>query len=120
VTADQPAARGQGPLGVVQRRVQAWCEAEWGGRYWPPLGNLARLIEEVGELARVVNDRYGYKPRKAEEPEQALELELADALFALIALANATGVDLDAAFDGVMEKYRRRDTGRYGGAKRVP
>ncbi|HEY8742382.1 MAG TPA: nucleotide pyrophosphohydrolase, partial [Chloroflexota bacterium] len=86
---------------------------EWGGEYWPPLGNLARLVEEVGEVARLINDRYGYKPKKPDEPEQELALELGDVLFALIALANATGIDLDAAFDAVLEKYRQRDTGRY-------
>jgi NTP pyrophosphatase (non-canonical NTP hydrolase) len=99
----------------LQQRVQAWCDAEWGGEYWPPLGNLARLIEEVGEVARVINDRYGYKPKKADEPAQELTLELGDVLFTLIALANATGVDLDAGFDAVLEKYRQRDAGRYRG-----
>jgi len=97
----------------LQRRVQAWCDAEWGGEYWPPLGNLARLIEEVGEVARVINDRYGYKPKKADEPAQELALELGDVLFTLIALANATGVDLDAGFDAVLEKYRQRDARRW-------
>jgi NTP pyrophosphatase (non-canonical NTP hydrolase) len=100
-------------MAELQRRVQEWCDAEWGGQYWPPLGNLARLIEEVGEVARVVNDRYGYKPKKADEPPQELTLELGDVLFTLIALANATGVDLDAGFDAVLEKYRQRDGGRY-------
>jgi NTP pyrophosphatase (non-canonical NTP hydrolase) len=93
--------------------VQQWCDAEWGGEYWPPLGNLARLMEEVGEVARLINDRYGYKPKKPDEPAQELALELGDVLFALIALANATGIDLDAGFDAVLEKYRQRDTGRY-------
>jgi NTP pyrophosphatase (non-canonical NTP hydrolase) len=97
----------------LQQRVQEWCDAEWGGEYWPPLGNLARLIEEVGEVARVINDRYGYKPKKADEPEQELALELGDVLFTLIALANATGVDLDAGFQAVLEKYRHRDARRW-------
>ena len=100
-------------MAELQRRVQEWCDAEWGGKYWPPLGNLARLMEEVGEVARLINDRYGYKPKKTDEPAQELALELGDVLFTLIALANATGVDLDAAFDAVLEKYRRRDLGRY-------
>jgi NTP pyrophosphatase (non-canonical NTP hydrolase) len=99
----------------LQQRVQEWCDAAWGGEYWPPLGNLARLIEEVGEVARVVNDRYGYKPKRADEPPQELSLELGDVLFTLIALANATGVDLDAGFDAVLAKYRQRDAGRYRG-----
>ena len=109
---DADPARHSGMAGL-QQRVQQWCDAEWDGEYWPPLGNLARLMEEVGEVARVINDRYGYKPKKAEEPAQELALELGDVLFTLIALANATGVDLDAGFDAVLEKYRQRDTGRY-------
>ncbi|HEY8743018.1 MAG TPA: nucleotide pyrophosphohydrolase [Chloroflexota bacterium] len=109
---DSTPARHSG-VADLQQRVQAWCDAEWGGEYWPPLGNLARLMEEVGEVARLINDRYGYKPKKPNEPEQELALELGDVLFALIALANATGIDLDAAFDAVLEKYRQRDTGRY-------
>jgi NTP pyrophosphatase (non-canonical NTP hydrolase) len=100
-------------VGDLQRRVQEWCDAEWGGEYWPPLGNLARLVEEVGEVARLLNDRHGYKPKKPDEPEQDLALELGDVLFTLIALANSAGVDLDAGFDAVMAKYRRRDSGRY-------
>jgi NTP pyrophosphatase (non-canonical NTP hydrolase) len=109
--ADQPP---EGPLVRLQAQVQAWCDAEWGGEYWPPLGNLARLVEEVGEVARVVNDRYGYKPKKAGEPAQELGDELADVLFTVCALANSLGIDLDASFAAVLEKYRRRDGGRYG------
>ncbi|MCL4542115.1 MAG: nucleotide pyrophosphohydrolase [Chloroflexi bacterium] len=100
-------------LTVLQRRVQAWCDAEWGGAYWPPLGNLARLMEELGELARLLNDQAGYKPKKAEEEHQDLALELGDMLFTLLALANSTGVNLDEAFDAVMQKYAQRDRGRY-------
>ncbi len=102
-------------LAVLQCRVQAWCDTEWGGMYWPPLGNLARLMEELGELARLLNDQAGYKPKKAGEEHQDLALELGDILFTLIALANSTGVNLDEAFDAVMQKYAQRDKGRYRG-----
>lgn len=108
-----PAATRRPGIADLQQRVQQWCDAEWGGQYWPPLGELARLVEEVGEVARLLNDRAGFKPKKPDEPEQDLTLELGDVLFTLIALANSTGVDLDAGFDAVMEKYQKRDAGRY-------
>ncbi|MCL4508360.1 MAG: nucleotide pyrophosphohydrolase [Chloroflexi bacterium] len=104
-------------LSEAQQRVHKWCVTEWNGEYWPPLGNLARLVEEVGELARLVNDRYGYKLKKASEPSQDLEIELGDILFTLIAFANSTGVNLDRAFDAVMQKYAHRDMGRYRAAQ---
>jgi NTP pyrophosphatase (non-canonical NTP hydrolase) len=81
--------------------------------YWPPLSNLARLVEEVGELARELNHRYGHKPKKANEPEQDLALELADIMFVLIALANEQKVDLDESFGRVLQKYQVRDADRW-------
>lgn len=90
---------------------------EWIGRfaegYWPPLSNLARLIEEVGELARELNHRYGNKPKKPDEPEQDLALEIADIMFVLIAIANEQKIDLQSAFEQVLEKYRTRDADRW-------
>ena len=81
--------------------------------YWPPLHNLARLMEEVGELARELNHRFGSKPKKPDEPEQDLALELADVLFVLLVIANEQGVDLDDALKRVLEKYRKRDGDRW-------
>lgn len=81
--------------------------------YWPPLTNLARLVEEVGELARELNHRYGHKTKKPGEPEQDLALELADILFVVIAIANEQNVDLEEAFGRVMEKYDVRDADRW-------
>lgn len=90
---------------------------EWIGRfeegYWPPLANLARLVEEVGELAREMNHRFGSKRKKADEPEQELALELADVLVTVLTLANERGIDLEAAFERAMEKYRERDADRW-------
>ncbi|HSJ07265.1 MAG TPA: nucleotide pyrophosphohydrolase [Longimicrobiales bacterium] len=81
--------------------------------YWPPLTNLARLVEEVGELARELNHRYGHKPKKQDEPEQDLALELADILFVLIAIANEQDIDLEQAFQRVLAKYGTRDANRW-------
>jgi NTP pyrophosphatase (non-canonical NTP hydrolase) len=92
--------------------VDAWV-GQFAEGYWPPLSNLARLVEEVGELAREMNHRFGHKPKKPDEPEQDLSLELADVLFVLIAIANSQKIDLDEAFGRVLEKYRVRDATRW-------
>jgi NTP pyrophosphatase (non-canonical NTP hydrolase) len=75
--------------------------------------NLARLTEEVGELARLLNHRYGPKTKKPDEVEQDLALELADVLFVLIVLANEQQVDLQDALERTLEKYRLRDSERW-------
>ena len=92
----------------AQRRVDEWI-SQFEEGYWPPLANLARLMEEVGELARLVNHRFGTKLKKPEETHQELAEELADVLFVVLCMANEQGIDLDEAFDGVLEKYRSRD-----------
>jgi NTP pyrophosphatase (non-canonical NTP hydrolase) len=99
-------------LKEAQARVDAWI-SQFEEGYWPPLHNLARLVEEVGELARELNHRYGSKPKRAEEPEQDLALELADVLFVLLVMANQQGIDLDEALGKVLEKYRMRDGERW-------
>jgi NTP pyrophosphatase (non-canonical NTP hydrolase) len=99
-------------LTEAQRAVDAWI-GQFEEGYWPPLSNLARLVEEVGELAREMNHRFGHKPKKAEEPPQDLALELADILFVIIVLANEQGIDLDEAFGRVLDKYRVRDSDRW-------
>ena len=104
--------RGGDGLLEAQRRVDAWISRFEEG-YWPPLANLARLMEEVGELARLVNHRFGTKPKKPDESDQELAEELADVLFVILCMANEQGIDLEQAFDGVMDKYRNRDGERW-------
>ena len=99
-------------LREAQDRVEAWIGRFEEG-YWPPLANLARLTEEVGELARLMNHRFGPKTKKPDEPEQDLAEELADVLFVLLVIANQQGIDLGAALDRVLEKYRVRDSERW-------
>jgi NTP pyrophosphatase (non-canonical NTP hydrolase) len=99
----------QQPLTELQTIVDAWAERYWGGEYWPPLANLARLAEEVGEIARAVNQIHGPKRVKASEAIAQLGAEIGDTLFVLFCLANSTGVDLQAAFDATLDKYRTRD-----------
>ena len=100
----------------AQKQVDAWI-SQFEEGYWPPLSNLARLTEEVGELAREMNHRFGHKPKKADEPQQDLAIELADVLFVLIVIANEQGIDLEDALARVLEKYRTRDSERWTPAR---
>ena len=95
----------------IQATIDAWI-VENGG-YWDELSMLARLTEEVGELAREVNHRFGAKRKKASEEDKALADEMADVLWVLLCMANKQGIDMETAFLGVMEKVRVRDAGRY-------
>jgi len=96
----------------IQEEVDRYI-SQFREGYFPPLVNLARLTEEVGELAREINHRYGPKTKKAEEPEGDIALELADILFVLVVLANQMDIDLQAAIEKTMEKYRVRDAERW-------
>ncbi|AQS59795.1 nucleotide pyrophosphohydrolase [Desulforamulus ferrireducens] len=96
----------------MQKEVDDWI-GQFEEGYWHPLSMLARLTEEVGELAREVNHQYGQKPKKQEEPEGNLALELADILFIIGCFANSMNIDLDKAFQDMMNKYRERDSNRW-------
>jgi NTP pyrophosphatase (non-canonical NTP hydrolase) len=99
-------------LTEAQRRVDTWI-AQFEEGYFDPLTNLARLAEEVGELAREVNHRFGRKTKKPDEPEGDLAMEMADILFVLICMANREGIDLDEAFQRMMRKVENRDEKRW-------
>ena len=99
-------------LKQAQQRVDDWI-SQFEEGYWPPLANLARLTEEVGELARLLNHRFGPKKKKASEDDQELALELGDILFVIIAIANEQKIDLDQAFERTLERYRLRDSNRW-------
>lgn len=104
-------------LSESQRRVDGWISGFEEG-YFHPLTNLARLTEEVGELAREINHRFGQKTKKQNEPEADLAMEIADVLFVLICIANREKIDLQEAFDRMMDKVERRDATRW--TPRVP
>ena len=96
----------------VQKEVDDWI-AQFEEGYFAPLPMLARLTEEVGELARVLMHQYGgKKPKQGEDAGDVAE-EIADSIFVLVCLANSLGIDLDRAFGDAMEKYRRRDAERW-------
>ncbi len=67
----------------------------------------------MGELARELNHLYGSKPKRPDEAEQDLAMELADVLFVLLVIANEQKIDLDQALKRVLEKYRARDSERW-------
>lgn len=81
--------------------------------YWSLHENLARLVEEVGELARLINHLEGPKPKKATEAKQEFPGELGDILFTVICIANSQNVDLDDALSKTLEKARTRDKDRF-------
>ncbi len=95
-----------------QQRVDQWV-GKFKEGYFDPLTNMTRLAEEVGELAREVNHRFGQKTKKKEEPEGDLGMEMADILFVLICMANREGIDLQQAFDRMMQKVETRDDSRW-------
>jgi NTP pyrophosphatase (non-canonical NTP hydrolase) len=99
-------------LAPYQARVHAWV-SQFEEGYFHPLTNMARLTEEVGELAREVNHRFGQKTKKPAEPEGDLGMEMADILFVLICMANRESIDLDAAFERMMAKVEQRDQDRW-------
>ena len=86
-------------------------ENKW--EYWSPLSILARLYEECGEFARVVNHLYGDKKKKDTEVEQALEDEIGDIMYTLICFANSHNIDLDEATQKSFNKVMKRDKGRF-------
>ena len=99
-------------LSESQKRVHEWISRFEEG-YFHPLTNMARLSEEVGELAREVNHRFGQKTKKKGEPDGDLAMEMADILFVVICMANREGIDLQSAFDRMMEKIEGRDADRW-------
>lgn len=99
-------------LREAQARVDAWI-SQFEEGYFHPLTNLARLTEEVGELAREVNHRFGQKTKKKEEAAGDLGMEMADILFVLICMANREGIDLSAEFARTMQKVEHRDKDRW-------
>jgi NTP pyrophosphatase (non-canonical NTP hydrolase) len=93
-------------LSGIQAFVDAWLKQR--GRYWSPLSQYARLAEEVGELGRELNFRFGDKPRTAKDELGSLMDELGDVLFIIILLANYLGIDLASALADTLQKYERR------------
>ncbi|GAA2901653.1 nucleotide pyrophosphohydrolase [Enterococcus pseudoavium] len=97
---------------IMQQEVDDYIQQFKAG-YFSPLGQMARLTEEVGELAREVNHYYGEKTKKASEKTNTVAEELGDVLFVTIIMANSLGIDLTEVFNQNMEKFNQRDRFRF-------
>jgi NTP pyrophosphatase (non-canonical NTP hydrolase) len=96
----------------AQKGVDTWIK-RYGVRYFGELTNLALLVEETGELARIIARKFGDQSEKSGEPVYDLGDEMADILFVLICLANQTGIDLEKAFVSNLDKKTNRDKLRH-------
>ncbi len=92
----------------AQRQVDEWIASTTEG-YYSELTNAVVLMEEVGELARVMSRQYGDQRWKPSDRSRQLDEEMADILFVLLALANQTGVDLETSFQQKMKRRSQRD-----------
>ena len=96
----------------VQETVDNWIK-EHGVRYFDELTNTAMLMEEVGEVARIMARRYGEQSEKESDKNKDLGDEMADVLFVLVCLANQTGIDLEEALRKNLDKKTNRDAMRH-------
>jgi NTP pyrophosphatase (non-canonical NTP hydrolase) len=96
----------------MQKEVDNWI-SNYGVRYFNELTNLGLLMEEVGELARVITRKYGEQSSKESDLQVNLQEEMADVLFVLTCLANQCGVNLEEAFSENIRKKSDRDQKRH-------
>jgi NTP pyrophosphatase (non-canonical NTP hydrolase) len=105
-------------LSSAQKEVDEWIRTI-GVRYFGELTNTAILMEEVGELARLMARTYGEQSFKKTETPGSIADEMADVLWVLICLANQCGVDLEDAFRRNMDKKTSRDKERHAGNEKL-
>jgi len=96
----------------IQESVDAWIRTATPG-YFQPLQMIARLTEELGELARAVSYRFGEKKPKPEEVPSEVADELCDVIFVAVCLANSMQIDLDSAWKTLLKKLDERDATRW-------
>jgi NTP pyrophosphatase (non-canonical NTP hydrolase) len=96
----------------IQKEVDDYI-SQFKEGYFPPLSMLARMTEELGELARALSHEAGFKKPKSGEDAGQVSDELCDLIFVAVCLANSLCIDLDEAFAGAMTKYRVRDADRW-------
>jgi NTP pyrophosphatase (non-canonical NTP hydrolase) len=99
-------------LSDAQKQIDEWIK-KYGVRYFNELTNTAILMEEVGEVARIMARRFGEQSEKESDKQNDLEDELADVLFVLICIANQTGVNLEDALQKNLIKKTTRDSSRH-------
>ena len=105
-------------LREAQDRVDQWIQ-DVGVRYFSELTNLAQLVEEVGEVARIMSRTYGEQSFKDSDEKVSLKDELADVLFVLVCIANQTDIDLTEAFQENLQKKTKRDATRHRDNKKL-
>lgn len=96
----------------LQKEVDTWITTT-GVRYFNELTNLGILMEEVGELSRIIVRKYGEQSFKESDKNKNLADEMADVLWVLTALANQCGVDLEQAIKDNFDKKNNRDATRH-------
>jgi len=102
----------------AQEKIDHWIRTV-GIRYFSELTNLGQLVEEVGEVARIMTRTYGDQSFKKSDKNHDLGDELADVLFVLICIANQTGVDLTIALQKNLDKKTKRDAERHKNNKKL-
>ncbi|MEQ8323477.1 MAG: nucleotide pyrophosphohydrolase [Vicingaceae bacterium] len=105
-------------LSALQDSVDQWIKKH-GVRYFSELTNLGLLMEEVGELARIMTRTYGEQSFKSSDHDVKMEEELADVLFVLVCISNQCDVDLEKAFKNNLEKKTNRDSERHKQNKKL-
>ena len=96
----------------IEASVDAYI-SQFKEGYFSPLALMARLSEEVGELAREINHTYGEKPKKSTEEIKSIEEEIGDIIFVLACLTNSLDLDLSKSFHTSIEKIKSRDKDRW-------
>lgn len=110
--AEKSEAKSDMTVKELQQQVDQYI-SQFKEGYFSPLSMMVRLTEEVGELAREINHYYGEKPKRKDEDEKGIEMELADCLFIIVCFANSLGVDLETAYGRMMDKFNTRDADRW-------
>ncbi len=96
----------------LQKEIDVWINTEGGG-YWPPLSMLAAIIEELGEVSRVINFMEKIKPPKSNQEVGDLGLELADLIISIICIANDLKIDLTEKLIEKIDNIKIRDKNRF-------
>ena len=99
-------------LREMQLEVDKWVQ-QFTPAYWLPLSIMAQISEETGELARILNNMYGGRVKKSEDPNREIGHEISDIIFALICLANSHNIDLDRAWKENNSVKFERDKNRF-------
>lgn len=99
-------------ISEAQQIIDEWIK-KYGVRYFNELTNTAILMEEVGEVARIMARRYGEQSEKESDKQKKLEDELADVIFVVMCIANQTGINLEEALKNNLQKKTNRDSERH-------